>query len=86
LAGGHWAAAAAILLPGVRDLAVKALKTKDICASIPHREALLLFPKGTRTSRDAMRALIKEKETDPSKPLTFELFELTEAGPTPIDE
>jgi hypothetical protein len=47
---------------------------------------MLIFPKGTRRARDAMRALICQNESDGAKPLTFELFELTADGPTPFHE
>lgn len=86
LIGGHWDAAAAILDPRLHALAAGALKTNALCASVPHREALLIFPKGTRRSRDAMRALIRENESGAPKPLTLELFELTAEGPKPFDE
>jgi hypothetical protein len=80
LAGGHWAAAAAILLPKLREIAMGALKTDSICVSIPHREAMLIFPKGDSASRDEFRKIILEREGDGKKPLTFELFELTAEG------
>lgn len=86
VAGGHWDAAATVLLPGDGRRAVEALKTDAVLASIPHREALLSFHKGTRASRDAMRSLIREKESEGYKALTFELFELTEDGPRPFSE
>ena len=86
LVGGSWAAATSLLVPGLRDLVAERLATKEICASIPHREALLLFAKGDRAYRDQMRALVREKESDGTKPLTFGLFELTDAGVKPLDE
>jgi hypothetical protein len=59
LVGGHWEAAAAILQPKLHALAAGALKTNELCASVPHRDAMLIFPKGTRRSRDSMRALVR---------------------------
>ncbi len=85
LVGGTWAAAS-ILLPGLRDVVGERIGTRDACASIPHRDAMLLFPKGDRAYRDAMRALVREKESDGRKPLTFDLFVLTDSGPKPFDE
>jgi len=70
----------------LRDLVAGPLGTRDLCASIPHREALLLFPRGDRAHRDAMRALVREKEGDGRKPLTFELFRLGDDGVKPFDE
>lgn len=86
LVGGHWEAAATILQPKLHALVASALNTTELCASVPHRDAMLIFPKGTRRSRDAMRALVREKESGAPKPLTFELFELTAKGPNPFHE
>ncbi len=80
LGGGHWAAAAMILSPGLAKLAATKLATQEVCASVPHREALLLFPCGTPKTRRAMRALVREKESDGAKPLTFGLFALKQGG------
>ena len=86
LAAGHWAAATAILLPKLRQLVEGPLETSDILASIPHREAMLLFPRGDRAQRDAFREMIRDKESDGRKPLTFELFALTDNGVEPFEE
>lgn len=86
LFGGHWAAATCLLLPRLREMTSDALGTSELCASIPHRDALLVFPKGDRAHRDAMRAMIRENESDGAKPLTAELFELTPNGPKPLVE
>lgn len=72
--GGDWLSAAFLLLPGLHAFAAPALETDAIVASIPHREALLLFPEGDERSRADMRALIAEKEGDGRKPITPELF------------
>lgn len=84
LVGGHWAAAALILSPKLPGLASEKLGTHDVCASVPHREALLLFPCGTRESRNAMRALIRKNESNAPKPLTFGFFALRGGGAEPI--
>jgi hypothetical protein len=76
LVGGHWAAAAVILSANFAGFAATQLKTDDVCASIPHREALLLFPCGTPQSRRAMRDLIRNNEGNAPKQLTFGLFAL----------
>lgn len=86
LVGGHWAAATFILSRKLRSTAAEALGTNDLCASIPHREALLVFPKGDRASRDSMRTMIRAKEADGAKPLTWDLFELSEDGPKALAE
>jgi len=86
LVGGHWAAATSILLPKLRQLVEGPLGSRDILISIPHREAMLVFPYGDRTHRNALRALVREKESDARKPLTFELFTLTGHGVEPFEE
>ncbi len=86
LFGGHWAAAACILLPGLRQMGVKNVGSDEVCVCIPHREALLMFSKGDRKYRDAIRRMIKERESDGRKPLTFDLFELTPSGIAELKE
>lgn len=80
LAGGHWSAASAILLPRLPAMAKAALGSDQICVSIPHREAMLVFAKGDRKYRDEMRAMVREREGDCRKPLTSELFEFSTNG------
>lgn len=86
LVAGHWASATAILLPKLKQLLEGPLGSNEILASIPHRDAMLLFAKGTRADRDEFRAMIKEKEGDGVKPLTFELFRLTDSGVEEFEE
>ena len=86
LFGGHWGAAACLLLPRLHGLAAESLESDALGASVPHRDALLVFPRGDHARRDAMRAMIREKEGDGAKPLTFDLFELTDSGPRPLRE
>lgn len=86
LFGGHWAAATCILLPGLRQMGVKNVGGEELCVCIPHREALLMFAKGDRTYRDAMLKMIRERESDARKPLTFALFELSPGGIRELQE
>ena len=86
LVGGHWAASACCILPLMPDLARKKLGSEDLCFSIPHTYALLIFAKGDRNYREAMRALVREKESDGRKPLTFELFEYKGQSVVPFVE
>jgi hypothetical protein len=77
VSAGHWASADAVLLPGLVQQLSKPLGTDALCASIPHRDALFVFPYGTRASRDAMRGVVQENEgSRGSKPLTRALFHL----------
>lgn len=84
LAGGHWATAALILSPKLPTVATSKLGTSHVCVSIPHREALLIFPCGTPASRRAMRAVIRQKESGAAKPLTFGFFALKPTGLQPL--
>jgi hypothetical protein len=86
LVGGHWAAATSILLPNLAGTVAAPLGTQDLCASIPHREAMLIFGCGDRAYRDSMRALVREKESGGLRLLTYELFRLSENGVTPLVE
>lgn len=84
LVSEHWASAACILLPKVRSFAQKNLGQDEIIASIPHRDAMLLFPKPAKDGLAEIRKFVVEHETVVRKPLTFEPFELAEKGPSPV--
>jgi hypothetical protein len=77
---GHWLIAACLRLPYLYRLAKKHLPTQQLCVSIPHPGAMVLFPMANRTLRDEMRALIREKEGGEPEPITWELFSLTPDG------
>jgi hypothetical protein len=83
---GHWLSASCIRLPGLYRFGSKYLKEQTFCVSVPQREAMLLFPVGTRADRDAMRSMIRENESDARKPVTLELFTLSAAGLHPFVE
>ncbi len=59
---GHWLTASCIRLPGLHAFASPLLKADTLCVSVPQREAMLLFPLGTREQRSQMRALIRANE------------------------
>lgn len=86
LFGGHWATAACLLLPDLHSLGLKHLAAEEFCVAIPHREALLIFPKGDKAHRAEMIKLIQKNESEGRKPLTFALFELTARGIKPLSE
>jgi len=86
LFGGHWAAATCILLPGLRQMGVKNVGDEHLCVCIPHREALLMFSKGDQEYRASMLKIIRERESEGRKPLTFALFELTPSGIVELKE
>jgi hypothetical protein len=85
LVGGHWTAAAMILMPGLAQRAAKHLNSEELCFSIPNRETLITFPKGNQAQRDAMVEMIKEKEAGHQKPLTYRLFERNGDGVRPLE-
>lgn len=77
---GNWLAASCCQLPYLYKLIRRQLAADDVCFSIPHREAMLLFPEGDLASRDEMRAIIRKHEGEGREPLTFELFSLHADG------
>ena len=87
LFGGHWLAATCILLPDLSsDRTKKTLGTTDeICASIPHSEAMLLFQKGDVQYRKAMMEMIREKEAWGERRLTEKLFTVSGKSIKPLE-
>ncbi|MCP3099257.1 hypothetical protein LZ198_10280 [Myxococcus sp. K15C18031901] len=83
---GTWLVATCIVLQRLHTIAARALPDTELLVSIPHRESLLIFPKGTAKSRAKMRARIRQVDGGGDKPLTFELFDLTATGVTPFHE
>jgi hypothetical protein len=83
---GHWLTASCIRLPGLCAFATKYLKVDTVAVSVPQREAMLLFPLGTRKEREQMRALIRKNEEDARKLVTWEFFELSPDGLRPLVE
>ena len=86
VSSGSWLSASTLVWSGLFDAASEHLKTDQILASIPHRDALLLFPFGPFSYREVMRAFVKENEGDGRKPLTWELFRITLAGVSSFKE
>ncbi len=85
LIGGHWLAASIILLPNLYEWAQQNFNTDTLCASIPHRAALLIFEKVDTGYLTDMIKMIKEKESNEPKQLSFGLFELTSNGISVLD-
>lgn len=79
--GDHWCTAACIVLPGTYEFAKKNLHCERVVAIIPHRDCLLLFPMPDKAGLNKLREFAKKNEGDGLKPLSFEPFELTTAGP-----
>jgi uncharacterized protein YtpQ (UPF0354 family) len=81
----HWLSAASLVNPNLYSFAKKHLKTDVIYASIPHRDVLILFPDCTDEQVNKFREIIKSKESDGRKPLTFNLFKLTKEKIISVD-
>lgn len=84
LFGGHWGASSALMLPSLVSLLGPHLG-EELVASVPHREALLVFPAADARSRDVARAFVHDQERDGANPLTPGLFALTANGPLAVD-
>jgi hypothetical protein len=83
---GHWLAASCVRLPNLYAFACEQLHARDLCASIPQRETLVIFPNKGKPFRDQMRRIIRHSEAPGEKPITFELFSLTADGVCPFSE
>jgi hypothetical protein len=86
LFGPEWLAASCLLLPDLYQLAARHLGEGPLCASIPHREAMILFRQEDAAYRREMQALIDESEAWGRKRLTRDLFAITAAGIEPLTD
>lgn len=84
--GGHWLSATSLLLPGILRMAQAALGETEVCAAIPHREAMLLFGLRDENWRAGMQKTIDEKESDGRKPITRRLLKLLPTDKAPYYE
>jgi hypothetical protein len=84
LFGPEWLAASCLLLPDLYQLAAQHLGEGPLCASIPHREAMILFRQEDAAYRREMQALIDDSEAWGRKRLTRELFSVAPEGITPL--
>ena len=83
---GHWLAASCVRLPNLYAFACEQLHERDLCASIPQRETLVIFPNKDKSFRDRMRQIIRNAQNDTRKQITYELFSLTADGVCPLNE
>jgi uncharacterized protein YtpQ (UPF0354 family) len=82
----HPRAAACLRVRSIYEEAREHLETDAICAVVPHRESLVVFPMRDRAYREKLVAKLREIEGDVERPLTFALFELTAGGVRPFEE
>lgn len=76
----HPRAAACLLLPDLYEEACERLGTTEVCAVVPQRESLVVFPKRDRAYREGLVAKLREVEADATHTIGFGLFELTAEG------
>lgn len=82
--GPEWLAAGCLLLPNLHSFAAGHLGNGPLCASVPHRDAMLLFRQEDAAYRREMQSLIAQNEAGAPKPLTHGLFAVTPDGITPL--
>lgn len=82
----HPRASACLRLPDLYDHARELLHTDAICACVPQRESLVVFPMRDRAYREQIVAKLREIEADAENPISFDLFELTATGVRPLVE
>jgi hypothetical protein len=84
--GRHWLAATSLLLPGLLGMAQSALGEAEVCAAIPHRDAMLLFALRDEHWRASMQKTIDANESDGRRPITRRLLRLLPTGSAPYYE
>lgn len=72
----HWLSSASLYWTNLYSFANKNLKADTFYVSIPQRDAMIIFPKCNNKELLDFKAMIKEKESDASKLLTWEIFQL----------
>ena len=82
----HARAAACLRLPDLYEDAREHLQADDLCACVPQRESLVIFPKRDRAYREMLVGKLREIEADAQRPISFALFELTPTGPRPFTD
>jgi hypothetical protein len=80
LFGRQWLAASCLLLPDLHSFASRHLGDGPLCASVPHRDTLLVFRQEDAAYRTQMRELIARNEAGAPKPLTPDLFAVRKNG------
>jgi hypothetical protein len=83
--GPEWLAAGCLLLPDLHAFAGAHLGDGPLCASVPHRDAMLVFKQEDASYRKEMQDLIAKNEAGARKPLTAGLFTVTHEGVTALE-
>jgi len=82
----HWLSAASLYRSNLYTFASKNLKADTFYVSIPQRDAMIIFPKCNDNELSDFKTMIKEKESDARKLLTWEIFQLDKNGLTRINK
>jgi hypothetical protein len=80
LVGGHWLASSSIYGEKMFMNLSKVLDNDSLYFSIPHRDALIVFPKCEEQTLSEFKKMIKEKESDGRKKLTWQILLWTKEG------
>jgi len=71
-----WLSASSILLPDLEEKLNQYLGSESLFVCIPHRDAMLVFPKLDQEQKLKTQQFVKEKESGAPKPLSFDFFEI----------
>jgi hypothetical protein len=76
----HPRASACLRLPDLYDHSRELLKADALCAVVPQRESLVVFPDRGPAYRDLIVGKLRRIEADAERPLSFGVFEVMPAG------
>ena len=76
----HWLSAASLYWTNLYSFASGNLKADTLYVSIPQRDAMIVFPKCNAKCLNDFKTMIKEKEIDARKLLTWDIFQLDKNG------
>lgn len=82
----HPRASACLRLPDLYDHSRELLKADALCAVVPQRDSLVVFPDRSPEYRVQVVAKLRAIEADAEHPLSFGVFELTPDGVRPVGE
>lgn len=82
----HPRASACLRLPDLYDHSRELLKADALCAMVPQRDSLVVFPDRSPAYRELIVAKLRAIEADAEHPLSFGVFELSASGVRPVGE
>ena len=84
--GPQGLAARCRFLPDLRNCAAAHLGTNDLCACVPHRDVLVVFPTGDESTRAQLAEHFEPWLREGRKPLSTGIFLLSDHGFEPLGE